>query len=134
MAQTIASKLTGYLQACPPFNWRTHNCAQFAAGWLRLVEGTAPAVPGADGLLDARRLLQRRGGTLREAVTRALRRQPVAAALAGPGHLVLVVGVHGPSHQALGICAGRTAAVLGPEGVQHLPMAAASAAWRVGAA
>lgn len=134
MAQSIPSRLDDYLKACPPFDWRAHNCCQFAAGWVRAVEGAAPAVPGASGVLDAQRHIARRGGSLREAVTRALRRPAVAGAQARPGDLVMVVGLQWPARQALGICAGRTAVLLGHDGPRHVPMAAAAAAWHVGAA
>lgn len=32
MAQSIASMLSAYLAASPPFDWQARNCAQFAAG------------------------------------------------------------------------------------------------------
>lgn len=134
MAQSIPSRLDDYLRRCPAFDWQRHNCCQFAAAWVREVEGTGPAAPGASGALEAQRHIARRGGSLREAVTRALHRAPLAGSQARPGDLVLVVGLHWPARQAVGICAGRTAVLLGHEGPQHVPMAAASVAWRVGAA
>jgi len=131
MAQSIASALSGYLAACPPFDWQRMNCAQFVATWVYQRERVELFVPGVAGKLESRRVLARLGGTLRAAVTAELAREPVPAAMARPGDVVLVERDGG---QTLGICAGRTAAVLTTAGVVHIPMQEVSAAWHIEAA
>lgn len=131
MAQSIASALSGYLAACPPFDWTARNCAQFAAGWVQQVERRDVGAPSVLDLADSRRVLRRLGGSLRAAVTAELAREPVPAAMARPGDVVLVERDGG---QTLGICAGRTAAVLTAAGVVHIPMQEAQAAWHIEAA
>lgn len=132
MARSIASALSGYLAACPPFDWATHNCTHFAAGWLQLVEGAAPPLPAVADGPTAHRAVRRLGADLADATTRQLGRALQPAAQARPGDLVLVPAPHG-SH-ALAICAGRTAAVLTTAGVAHIPMQQALAAWHIKAA
>lgn len=131
MAQSIASALSGYLAACPPFDWQRMNCAQFAAAWVHQRERVELFAPGVAGKTESRRVLQRLGGSLRAAVTAELARELVPAALARPGDVVLVERDGG---QTLGICAGRTAAVLTAAGVAHIPMQEALAAWHIKAA
>lgn len=128
MARSIAAALADYLAQCAPFDWRTHNCAQFVAEWLERMEGIRPAAPGLSGPLDARRAALALGGTLREAATVQYAREPVPAAMARPGDVVLI---DRPDLQALGLCCGRTAAYLNASGVAHIPIAAASVAWHL---
>jgi len=127
MGQTIASRLSQYLAACPPFDWATHNCTHFAAAWLQLVEGAAPPLPAVADGPTAHRAVRRLGADLADATTRQIGRAPVPAAQAQPGDLVLVPAPQ--SGHALAICAGRTAAALTPAGVVHTPMASALQAW-----
>ncbi len=127
MAQSTAARLSQYLATCQAFDWAVHNCTHFAAGWLQLVEGAAPALPTVADGPTAHRAVRRLGADLADATTRQLGRAPVPAAQARPGDLVLVPAPHG-SH-ALAICAGRTAAALTPAGVVHAPMASALQAW-----
>lgn len=131
MARSIASALSGYLAACPPFDWSARNCAQFAAAWVKQIERRDVGAPGVADLAESRRVLHRMGGSLQAAVTAELAREPVPAAMARPGDVVLVERDGG---QTLGICAGRTAAVLTAAGVAHLPMQQALAAWHIEAA
>lgn len=127
MAQSIASALSSYLAACPPFSW-TRNCAQFAAGWVQQIERRDIDAPAVLDLAESRRVLRRLGGSLRAAVTAELARDPVPPSMARPGDVVLIERDGG---QTLGLCAGRTAAVLTAAGVSHIPMRAASAAWHL---
>ena len=131
MAQSIASTLSAYLAASPPFDWQARNCAQFAAGWVQAVEHRPLPAPAVRNLAHSRRMLCRLGGSLRAAVTAALARDPVPAAVARPGDVVLIERDGG---QTLGICVGRTAAVLTAAGVAHIGMAQAAAAWHIKAA
>lgn len=131
MARSTAARLAAYLATCQPFDWAARNCCQFAAGWVQRMEGRAPAIPSVRDLAHSRRVLADMGGTLLAAVTAELARQPVAPAAARPGDVVLLQRVDG---QTLGICAGRTAAVLTTDGVAHIPMQAATAAWHIEAA
>lgn len=131
MAQSIASALSGYLAACPPFDWQRMNCAQFAASWVYQRERVELFVPGVDGKVESLRVLSRLGGSLHAAVTAELARQPVAPSMARTGDVVLVERDGG---QTLGICVGRTAAVLTAAGVAHIPMQEAMAAWHIKAA
>jgi hypothetical protein len=128
MARSIAAALADYLAQCAPFDWRTHNCAQFVAEWLERMEGVRPESPGLSGPLDARRAALALGGTLSDATTVQLGRLPLPAAMARPGDVVLI---DRPDLQALGLCAGRTAAYLTASGVAHIPIAAASVAWHL---
>jgi len=128
MARSIASRLAEYLAGGHRFDWSDSNCAQFASGWVRAVEGRAVAAPSLRDLAHSRRVLARLGGTLRAAVTAELARDPVPPSMARPGDVVLVERDGG---QTLGLCAGQTAAVLTAAGVSNLPMQAASAAWHI---
>lgn len=131
MARSIASALSGYLAACPPFDWQRMNCAQFAAGWVYQRERVELFVPGVAGRAESLRVLRRLGGSLCAAVTAQLAREPVPPSMALPGDLVLVERDGG---QTLGICVGRTAAVLTAAGVAHITMQEALAAWHIEAA
>ena len=131
MAQSVASALSGYLASCPPFDWQRMNCAQFAAAWVYQRERVELFVPGVAGKVESLRVLRRLGGSLRAAVTAQLAREPVPPAMARPGDVALVERDGG---QTLGICAGRTCAVLTAAGVTHIPMQEALAAWHIKAA
>lgn len=128
MARSIASRLDDYLAACPPFDWRTHNCGHFAAGWLQVAEGAAPPAPvlacGAAYRLSLRRLQVDLAGYM----THTLQRQPVPPSSARPGDLLLWAC---NNRQGLAICTGRTAAGISPAGVQHMAMQHATQAWPV---
>ncbi len=124
-----AAMLSEYLRACPPFDWRARNCAQFAGAWVQQVERRDVGAPGVADLADSRRVLRRLGGNLRAAVTAELKRDPVPPAMARPGDVVLIERGDG---QTLGLCVGRTAAVLTAAGVDHVDMQAAVAAWHIG--
>ena len=127
-----AKALQQYLQQWggEPFSWSRRNCCHFSAGWVQRctgvdhLQGIAP-VAGPRGAL---RLLRQHGGSLQAAVDARL--QPILPALAQVGDLVLlpIGGIH-----AVGICAGRMAAMLAVSGeVVHQVMGDAVAGWRVG--
>jgi hypothetical protein len=85
-------------------------------------------LPGTGTRHAAHRLIGQLGGNLREAWTRQTGCQPLPGALAQVGDVVLLEGA---DVEAVGICCGRTAAVLTPDaGLAHASMAYATAAWR----
>lgn len=112
------------------FHWREWNCCSFVAGWVRQFGVDVMAgLPGTGTRHAAHRLIGQLGGSLQAAWTRQLGREPIESTLAQMGDVVLV---EIDADQAVGICCGRTAAVLTPaDGVAHVPMSAATAAWRV---
>jgi hypothetical protein len=113
------------------FDWHSWNCCHFAAEWVRRASGLQPmaGLPATDNARAALRLRTRMGASLADAVTLQLGLAPFAAELAQVGD---VVAVRDGTAQAVGICAGRTAAVLRVDGLAHVPMSAAVLAWRVG--
>lgn len=126
MARSLASRLSEFLRARSGFAWPDNNCTHLAADWVRQVEGRSVQPEGADGLIDSRRVLRRFGGSLEDVVTARLGRAPAPAAMARPGDVVLIDGGH-----TLGLCTGRTAAVMSAQGVAYLPMQAAIKAWHI---
>lgn len=128
-----AADLDAYLQEqeARTFDWGDFNCCHFAQGWVQREEGLeknlVPKVRGRKGVLRAIHNL----GGLEVAISRALARESIPAALARQGDIVLFRNVES---MMLGICCGRTAACLG-EGkgnIVHLEMKNASVAWAVG--
>jgi hypothetical protein len=126
------SALDAYLAevSARPFDWRQWNCCHLARGWWQQVTGLDPmaGLPGTDSMRAAHRLIGELGGNLAAAWTRQTRCEPLPAALAQVGDVVLL---ETPERHAVGICCGRTAAVLTPDlGLAHAPMSAATLAWR----
>lgn len=77
----------------------------------------------------AYRLIGELGGSLRAACTKQLSREPIVAALAQVGDVVLMPTPDGAA--AVGVCAGRTAVVVLADGATgHLAMTEAVCAWR----
>lgn len=115
-----------------PFDWAAWNCCHFVAGWVLRQAGrdVMAGLPPMHSRLTAHRLIGQLGGSLRDAWSRQMGgARPIAATLAEVGDVVLV---EADDVQAVGICCGRTAAVLTErDGVAHIEMAQASAAWRV---
>ena len=112
------------------FDWARWNCCHFASEWVRRAEGWSPmsGLPQMKSQTTAHRLLGQLGG-LREAWTKQLGREPILPTLAQSGDIVLVEAY---GTEAVGICAGRTAAVLTLEhGLAHVSMSEAKAAWRL---
>lgn len=115
------------------FDWSNRaTCIHYAAGWVKAIEGFDPLarVPDFRGRFAAGSLLCEYG-SLRDAVTQALGRAPLASArMAQVGDIVLLPGQF---FGTLGICNGLRAAVLLEEGgTGFVEMDKAEAAWRVG--
>jgi hypothetical protein len=115
------------------FDWASWNCCHFAARWVQLLTGlqVMAGLPPMHSRLTAHRLIGELGGSLGAVWTRWLGCEPVPATLAHAGDVVIVrLG----DHEAVGICCGRTAAVLTEhEGVAHVPMDRATLSWWLGA-
>ena len=118
---STAALLASYLDSIDgsvPFDWATNNCSHFAAGWWQAVTGADPlhglAMP-ADAAAAAQWLAQR-GTTLADLVAQRIARPRIDPRLAQPGDLVIVAAVGCGMGAALGVCAGRLAAVLGIDG------------------
>lgn len=95
-----------------PYDAATWNCAVFAAVAVEAV--TARAMP------------RELAGTLVETADSILERLPTPK-LAGRGDVVL----GRVPEPALGVCMGRFAAFVGPEGLRQIPMRQMLIAWRV---
>lgn len=143
-ALSLAGLLDEYLtaQASLPFDWATHNCCHFVGGWVREVEGVDPmaSMPEMASKHEALRLLRSLGG-LPAAVTRHLRRAPVAPGLVRVGDVVAMplerLGGK-PGRHSLGICVGLGAATgelvavfQAEAGCVFWPTLDAQHAWRV---
>lgn len=113
-----------------PFDWAAWNCCHFVSEWVKLLTARDPmeGLPAMSSRLTAHRLIGQLGGNLGAAWDRQLGQPSMPATLAQVGDIVLVGH---ESVEAVGICAGRTAVVLTEQGVAHLQMGAATAAWRV---
>lgn len=135
MSNNKAASLDAYLceQEAGTFDWSANNCCHFVQRWVQREEHfTADLVPKSKDRKAAMRLIHDYGG-IEAAVSRALRRQPIPAACARSGDVVLFRGI-GTIYAMLGLCCGRTAACLG-EGtgnIVHIEMKNARTAWRVG--
>jgi hypothetical protein len=112
------------------FDWAGWNCCTFAAGWVQRATGARLmlGLPRTPSRLAAHRLIAQIGGTLRGVWSLWLRREPIEPALAQVGD---IVGLSDEDAQAIGVCCGRTAAVLTEAGLCHVPMERAACAWRV---
>lgn len=119
---TLAHPLAHYLAAWRGFDWRTANCAHFAAGFAApaALQGV-PMPAGAGSLRATLRALGAR--SLRQAVTMRLGAE-ISPLLARAGDVVLW-------RRTLGLCIGRQAALPTCCGaVVFLPMRDCAAAWR----
>lgn len=133
-AGTRAMRLDQYLNAKTDdrFSWSRHNCCHVVAGWVQAETGTDPmrGLPWTHSMTAAHRLIRQLGGSLAAAWTRQLGRPPVPATLARTGDVVLVPIA--PGSDAVGLCAGRHAAVLTEaDGLALLPMEQATICWRI---
>lgn len=132
----MSARLTTYLASLDnrPFDWASFNCCHFAAGWVESVTGRNPMaeLDVTPDLRSARRLIQSLGGTLADAWTKQLGREPLATPnLAQVGDVVLLK-LPGDAGNAVGICAGGVVAVATTEGaIAFTPMADATHAWRI---
>lgn len=130
---SIAKHLGAYLAeaSARPFDWGNANCCHLAAGWVAARTGVDPmaGLPDTPTERAARRLIATLGGTLADAWTRQLGREPIAPAMAQVGDVVLLELEGRP---VVGICNGTTAvAALDAGGVAFVPMAHATHAWRL---
>jgi len=109
-----------------PFDWKTHNCGTFAADCVEAVTGISLHAGIAKQFPTKRAVTAAKG--LRAAVSTHLDTTEIVAGFAQRGDVVLVsvAGV-----EALGVCLGRQAACLGPDGLAFADMGAALCAWRV---
>lgn len=123
--------LTEYLQAWPkePFNWRTRNCAHFAAGWVKAYRGidVFARLPGHSKLTDWLRYVEAHG--IESVISEALRSEPIPGALAQQNDIMLGTGSH--TGWTLGICNGRLTACLGLDGNVVFTDQVAEKAWRL---
>lgn len=119
-----------------PFDWPTWNCWHFASAWLQLC-GLANPMAGLEATPSrhaAWRRIKELGDGIADAWTKRSGLVPVAPALAQVGDVVLVVtlAAGGDNDMTLGLCCGRTAAVVTLDaGIGQVPMAWATHAWRV---
>ena len=112
-----------------PFDWGDHNCAHFVGAWVLRATGrdVLAVMSACAGPLAWRHWTKLHGG-MPTIVTRGMGAQPLAAALAQLGDVVMFPG--DITGGMLGVCAGRTAALLAaPGGIVHMPMTEALFAW-----
>lgn len=110
-----------------PFSWGSHDCATWAARVRQALTGEA--APGWAGTYrtaaGAARAIRRAGAKdLCDAVSREIGQALASVALARRGDIV-------SDGKALGVCLGRDAAFLGPDGLVFLPMTACAMAWEI---
>lgn len=116
-----------------PFSWASHNCALFAADWVKEATGIDPAAelrPRIFGPLSAMRILRDAGG-LTILVDEACTRHgwpTVPVAHANRGDLVLTLTDSGP---AVGVSLGHCAAFPGLHGLTFKTRAQLWRAWQI---
>ncbi len=115
------------------FCWRAHNCALFAADWVRELTGVDLAErfrPKVEGPLSALRIVRQAGGltVLVDEACTARGWPSVPAAYARRGDLVLTPTEHGP---AVGISLGHSSAFAGPSGLTFQSPAHLFRAWQI---
>lgn len=109
------------------FAWGVQDCATFAAGAVRAMTGQTLDIPRVESA-DAYARLVREHGPLADQVAELLGAPLPSPAFAQRGDVVLVaIG----GRETLGVCIGAEAAAPAAEGLLMVPMATASAAWRV---
>lgn len=128
----LARQLSAYLASASggAFDWRSANCAHFAAGWVRWATGrdVRGSLPERGNMREWARLARDAGG-MQVLVTDRLRCQPIAPAFARLGDIVLLPGA---LTGTLAVCNGRTAVCpADPRGTVFLPMSSAIYAWRL---
>lgn len=116
-----------------PFAWVSNDCCTFAAAAVIAITGTdlmAPLRGRYAGKPGAVRLIARAGG-LQALVSQYLGEPLPRHEMAGRGDVMLFPMAEPYGPHALGVCVGAYVAAPGPEGRVLLPLAAATAAWRV---
>jgi hypothetical protein len=125
----IDRALDEYLDRWGSFDWAHGHCGIFAGNWVRQItrRRTLDGLPTLGSAIAWMRRVQGLGG-LQVIVTERMGVQPINPAMAQVGDIVMLPGP--VTGGALGICCGRTAALLHPNcGIVHLPMAQAIHAW-----
>jgi len=129
-------------RARAPLHWGTHDCCLFAADVVLAVTGVDLGTPFRGryktprGALGALRRFA--GGGVAAAAEKiaeryAIREIPPLMARRGDVGLLPAVAAPGSGFDgALGVCVGATWAVAGTCGLDHVPLAAALRAWRIG--
>lgn len=115
-----------------PFDWTTANCCHFGFAWMEFATGSNPyaELPAVNSATSAMRLIKSLGGSLKDAMTTVLRREPVSPMLARPGDLVLIDSTEDVG--AIGICAGRTSIFLDKAGTRvSIDTLNVACAWRL---
>ena len=129
LAKHLANYIAGY--GVRAFDWEGANCCHFAAGWVAARTGANPMAGLATTPSEraARRLITALGGTLADALTRQLGREPIPPAMARLGDVVLLEHEGRP---VVAICNGINAvSVVDQGGTAFLPMTLATHAWRL---
>lgn len=120
--------------AARPFAYGHTDCVTFAAAWLQRMGYTEPlkGLPEWDSALSAARAFRALGGfdSAIESRMAALGCPRIPITFAMRGDIVLVKASE--RTRALGVCDGRTVAVLIPGGMKSIPlMGNAVAAWKI---
>lgn len=109
-----------------PFDWRDHHCGLFVADCVEALTGVRIHA-GIEKQYPTRRAVTA-ARDMRQAACTHLDTAEIAPGFAQRGDVVLVsvAGV-----EAMGVCVGRQAACLGPDGMAFVGMEAVLCAWRV---
>jgi hypothetical protein len=115
-----------YLDECreKPFAWGRHDCALFAAQWVKLATGKSLTMGIRYRSERAGRKALAGAGYDAPVDVAAAHLQEVHPAFARPGDVALI-------GDAMGIVAGERVAVLRPEGLGWVPLTDATRAFRV---
>lgn len=116
-------------RASTPFGWGAHDCAMFAADWVRVCCDVDPASPWRGQYTTAAQAttLQRHAGGLEAMITSVLG-EPIASAFAQRGDVVLEHAGLGPT---AGVSLGFAAAFVSFDGLIYRPLHACVRAWRL---
>lgn len=128
--------LSDYIEAAmvKEFSYGSFDCALFCADWVQIATGLdhAKDLRGYDSMRDACRIVGR-FGSMQAMVTQLLGAEPIHAAWAQRGDVVLM-RCH-PSFEGapegLGICLGLRSALPAARGIVMVPTLDASAAWKI---
>lgn len=121
-------RLDSYIAAsvATPFDWTTHNCTTFAAGWVHEATGRTLDVPITKTAAAATRTVAKLGGLLADA--RRQLGEELQGTFAQCGDVVLLTLAN---TKAFGVCLGPVCAAQGIDGLVMVPITQAEAAWRV---
>lgn len=132
------SRLAAYIEATQgePFAWGVNDCCLWACGGVAAMTGLDPAAAlrgRYDSLAGAMTLLTAQGFDTLEAAVRALAAEAgfveISPLKAKRGDLVLAAARDPDS--GLGLCGGRVALFLTPQGIVSLQLVRAVTAWSV---